>query len=558
MKPGQTNHIKNKAGKVPSVAFPLLILILYLFPFPASGQCFSGMVTSDAPEICSGSTVDLGFSLAPEQSGSDESQLAVVAWQYSYTPDNTGSWTTFSGTAKTLTTGALARTTSYRVQYRYGGCAVQNSGPVTVAVHDPSVAGTLQGDADACESGNGGNITLTGQTGAIRQWYKRDATDPDWVPLNGTGASAGWHDLLLTTRYRAEVQSGVCPPAYSNEAVITIHPDPVPAFTASRTCDGDVTRFTNQSTVSDGYIGSYGWQFGDGSQSAQFNPQKQYYNSDTYQVTLSAVSDKNCTASVTRAVTVHPNPVSGFTAGDECAGASTRFTNTSRVRSGEGMAYKWEFGDDAQAATPSPEHLYAAPGVYRVRMVAVTATGLCRDSVERELAVFSLPGADAGRDTAVSAGHGVMLQAAGGMSYAWSPAEGLSNSMVANPFANPVQSTLYTVTVTDANGCVNTAAVNVSVNSDFAIHPYSVITPDGNGENDTWIVDHIERYPNARVRIINRWGEEVFHSQNYSNAAGWKGVNKKGDVLPEGAYYYIITLDGDSKVYRGAVTLLRR
>jgi gliding motility-associated-like protein len=105
---------------------------------------------------------------------------------------------------------------------------------------------------------------------------------------------------------------------------------------------------------------------------------------------------------------------------------------------------------------------------------------------------------------------------------------------------------------------VNTATVNVFINGDFSIHPYNVITPDGNGENDTWIVDHIERYPNAKVRVINRWGEEVFLSQNYTNADGWKGVNKKGDILPEGTYYYIITLDGDGKVYRRAVTLLRK
>jgi gliding motility-associated-like protein len=191
-------------------------------------------------------------------------------------------------------------------------------------------------------------------------------------------------------------------------------------------------------------------------------------------------------------------------------------------------------------------------------MVAVTATGFCRDSVERDVMVFSLPVADAGRDTAISAGYGVKLQASGGVNYTWSPTEGLSGNMIANPLANPVQNTLYTVTVTDANGCVNTATVNVSVNNDFTIHPYNVITPDGNGENDIWTVDHIERYPNAVVRIINRWGEEVFHSQNYTNADGWRGVNKKGDILPEGTYYYIITLDGDSKVYKGAITLLRK
>ena len=553
MKHKQMNHIKRKTG----TAFFALYLILFLFPDLASGQCFPGMITPGAQEICSGNPVNLSFALVPEGAG-NESQLAVTAWQYSYTPDNAASWTPLAGNAKSLTTGALTRTTSYRVQYRYGACSVQNSGYITVTVYDPSVAGTLQGDADVCESGNNGNITLTGQTGTVKQWYKRDATDPDWVPVAGTGTSVTYHDLLLTTRYRVDVQNGVCTPASGNEATVTVHPSPAPAFTASRTCYGDVTRFANQSTISSGFISGYTWLFGDGSQSDRFNPQKQYYNPDTYQVTLTAVSDKNCTASVTLPVTVHPNPVSGFTATDVCLGESTRFTNTSRVRSGEGMTYAWSFGDDTRAATPSPGHQYAAPGTFRVKMIAVTTTGLCQDSVEREVMVFPLPQADAGRDTTISAGHGARLQATGGISYAWSPPEGLSNNMTANPFANPAQNTLYTVTVTDANGCMNTASVNVLVNADFSIHPYNVITPDGNGENDTWTVEHIERYPGAQVRIINRWGEEVFYSRGYSNAGGWKGVNKKGDILPEGTYYYIITLDEDSKVYKGAVTLLRK
>jgi len=538
--------------------FYYFILAVFLLPATVFGQCFQGMISSNTSEICSGNGVTLEFSLSPGQEGSDESLLVVVAWQYSLTPDNSGSWTTLSGTSKTFTTATLTRTTSYRVQYKYGNCSNQSSGYITIRVYDPTVAGNLQGNADVCESSNSGNITLAGQTGTVKQWYRRDTTDPDWIPLTGTGASISYRNLLLTTRYRVEVQNGVCSSAFSNEATVEVHPNPATEFTASRTCDGNITNFSNQSTISQGYLKSYTWVFGDGSQSSQYTPQKQYYNPDTYQVTLTAVSGMNCTSSVTHALTVHPNPVSGFTATDVCVGASTRFTNTSKVRSGEGISSVWKFGDDTQSSIPSPEHQYSLPGNYRVKLIATTSNGLCKDSVEREIIVFSLPDASAGRDTTISAGHGVRLQATGGVSFAWSPLDGLSNNMVSNPFANPEQNTLYTVTVTDANGCINTATVNVFINNDFRIFPSNVITPDGNGENDIWYVEHIERYPNAKVWIVNRWGEEVFYSQNYTNAAGWKGSNKNGDVLPEGTYYYIITLDGDSKIYKGAITLFRK
>jgi len=49
--------------------------------------------------------------------------------------------------------------------------------------------------------------------------------------------------------------------------------------------------------------------------------------------------------------------------------------------------------------------------------------------------------------------------------YAWSPPTGLTNPAIANPAAFPNSSTLYTVIVTDNNGCQDTSAVMVTVNS---------------------------------------------------------------------------------------------
>ncbi|MBE0668932.1 MAG: hypothetical protein IH593_14830, partial [Bacteroidales bacterium] len=51
----------------------------------------------------------------------------------------------------------------------------------------------------------------------------------------------------------------------------------------------------------------------------------------------------------------------------------------------------------------------------------------------------------------------------GGYLYSWSPAAGLSAANIANPVAAPASTTTYTVTVTDANGCIKTASVTVGV-----------------------------------------------------------------------------------------------
>lgn len=77
------------------------------------------------------------------------------------------------------------------------------------------------------------------------------------------------------------------------------------------------------------------------------------------------------------------------------------------------------------------------------------------------------PAANAGRDTALCAGEGALLgMGAGvpGLTYAWSPIEGLDNAAVAQPRATPAATTVYTLTVTDpATGCTAVDQVEVKV-----------------------------------------------------------------------------------------------
>ena len=87
-----------------------------------------------------------------------------------------------------------------------------------------------------------------------------------------------------------------------------------------------------------------------------------------------------------------------------------------------------------------------------------------------------------------------------------------------------------------------------------------MITPNGDGYNDTWIIDNIEAYPGTEVSIFNRYGMEVYTSDNYMN--DWNGTKSpgtggEGDNLPDGAYYYVITNEISGTVYKGAISLIR-
>jgi len=75
-----------------------------------------------------------------------------------------------------------------------------------------------------------------------------------------------------------------------------------------------------------------------------------------------------------------------------------------------------------------------------------------------------------------------------------------------------------------------------------------VLTPNGDGINDTWIVENITNNPNSVVRVFNRWGSLVYSAKNYQN--DWDGKLNGSDVtVPDGgSYYYQIDLKGTGNV----------
>ncbi|MCA0959819.1 gliding motility-associated C-terminal domain-containing protein [Muricauda ruestringensis] len=83
-----------------------------------------------------------------------------------------------------------------------------------------------------------------------------------------------------------------------------------------------------------------------------------------------------------------------------------------------------------------------------------------------------------------------------------------------------------------------------------ALVPAQAFTPNGDGNNDTWIVPGIDNYPNNVVRVYNRWGHEVFAAQSYRN--DWGGFYKNNrELLPAGSYLYVINLGNGQPPLQG-------
>lgn len=165
---------------------------------------------------------------------------------------------------------------------------------------------------------------------------------------------------------------------------------------------------------------------------------------------------------------------------------------------------------------------------------------------------------DAGEDDCVVNGSDLELNATGGVSYLWqSDSTIISGENTANPIVNPTLETTYFVDITDDNGCVFRDSVNICILDDplenFKL--VSIITPNGDGDNDELRFEGLEAFPDNVLTIFNRWGYPVFERKRYQTDTDlWNGENG-GDVLPADTYYYILTFDGNT--YKSTITILR-
>ena len=73
--------------------------------------------------------------------------------------------------------------------------------------------------------------------------------------------------------------------------------------------------------------------------------------------------------------------------------------------------------------------------------------------------------------------------------------------------------------------------------------------------NDNFIILGIERFPDSRVQIYNRWGNRVFDREGYSNDDPFDG-RWDGNDLPDGTYFYLIDT-GEGEQFSGWVQIHR-
>ncbi|MBC6111925.1 gliding motility-associated C-terminal domain-containing protein [Pedobacter fastidiosus] len=154
----------------------------------------------------------------------------------------------------------------------------------------------------------------------------------------------------------------------------------------------------------------------------------------------------------------------------------------------------------------------------------------------------------------ISKGDAIILTATGGNQYSWTGSEIISGQTTAAVTIRPKQTGSYKVTVTNASGCSIDQTINISVIDDYKLDASSVVTPNGDGINDKFIIKNIDYYPNNTLKIFDKAGRVLYTKHTYAN--DWDGTIN-GSPLSEGTYYYILDLGSNLGNFKGFINIIR-
>lgn len=257
-----------------------------------------------------------------------------------------------------------------------------------------------------------------------------------------------------STQYIVDVQ-GFCGTTTQASVYVTVNDNPTANAGADQViCDNESANLLGSANGGDGNY-SYSWDIPASGASQTVSPN----SNTTYNLT---VTDGNgCVDS--DAITVNVNAAPTANAGPDqaiCLGQSATMTASG------GTGYSWSSGGNS--ATEN-----VTPGSTATYTVTVSNAAGCQDTDDIQITVNPLPNAFAGNDITVCNGGTATINATGGTSYNWDGGLGAGASHTITNITSPVT---YTVTVTDANMCVDTDDIFIDVGT--------ALTPDAGADTD--------------------------------------------------------------------------
>ncbi len=331
-------------------------------------------------------------------------------------------------------------------------------------------------------------------------------------------------------------------------------------------CSNKAVQLTNQSSVDFGTITRVQLFWGDSSGVSTIDedpyPGKIYNHNypaaissadSSFTVKMVAFSGISCEDALTQNIKVLRAPQIQYTAIAPVCDNSSPFSITPYATV-QDLPGTFSYGGTGISPGGIFDPKQSAPGTATV-LYSFMATNHCVDSGSRQITIIPSPKANAGPNLYLLKGETGQIEAAATgteLQYNWYPALYLSNETVLQPMVTPLDDVNYTLTVTGTGGCKDSSQVAVKILPDPQIP--NAFTPNHDGLNDTWGIPYLNLYATCDVKVYNRYGQMVFHSQGYQQP--WDGTFRS-EPLPSGVYVYVIDTKRQKKLYKGTVSLIR-
>ena len=315
-------------------------------------------------------------------------------WQKS-TVSATNSFINAGGndTSQNYTPPALATNTWYRRALASGG-SYDTTAAIVITIK--LRAGFTINNANQCFAGNSfifNDTTLAISGTLTRKWYFGAGVNDTSIIANPTKvySSFGTYSVKL-------VATGSNGCADSVTKIVTVYPKPIVGYTINSTLQqclvGNSFAFTDTSSISNGTLTRL-WNFSNinNDTSTLISLIKVFSTYGTKNVKL-IISNNGCKDSVTKAVTVYPNPQALFAINNstQCLnGNNFGFTDYSIIGSGT-LQRIWNFGtgNNDTSTTANPTKIYNSANTYTVKLVQISNNG-CKDSTTKTATVYSKP-----------------------------------------------------------------------------------------------------------------------------------------------------------------------
>jgi gliding motility-associated-like protein len=257
-----------------------------------------------------------------------------------------------------------------------------------------------------------------------------------------------------------------------------------------------------------------------------------------YIITVQEISSFGCEGTESNALVLVSQPYPDLGADMEiCDGQSMIFSPTH-----EFQQYLWQDGSTQQSYTTAEQGDVS---------VTVWDEYGCQGSDTVFLTVHALPHTNLGNDTVLCGENSILLDAGDFDYYQWSTGETSRTLRVVSG------EKALRVTVTDEHGCQNSDTIRIlACNPSRLLEPITnAFTPNNDKIHDTWEINNIEMFPDASIKVFDRWGRMVFSiDKGYQN--DWDGTSN-GKKLPMDTYYFILDLNTGDEPIKGTVTIIR-